>query len=176
MTPATARFYEAVVNGQLTHSGDSRLARHVGNGVLREDARGARLAKERKDSPGGSTPPWPPSWPTTGPPPWPARPGTAFTSERATTPGASPTTRGRSPDRTALESAGLRGVDGVRWMRGARAHPTTDLPNSATNFAGVTSAAAAPRPTLPEGFVAPWMGIQEGVLGAAELIAHAALW
>jgi phage terminase large subunit-like protein len=51
MTPATARFYEAVINGQLTHSGDSRLARHVGNAVLREDARGARLAKERKDSP-----------------------------------------------------------------------------------------------------------------------------
>jgi phage terminase large subunit-like protein len=51
MTPATARFYEAVVNGQLTRSGDSRLARHVGNAVLREDARGARLAKERRDSP-----------------------------------------------------------------------------------------------------------------------------
>jgi phage terminase large subunit-like protein len=51
MTPATARFYEAVVNGQLTHSGDSRLARHIGNAVLREDARGARLAKERRDSP-----------------------------------------------------------------------------------------------------------------------------
>jgi phage terminase large subunit-like protein len=51
MTPATARFYEAVVNGQLTHSGDSRLARHISNAVLREDARGARLAKERKDSP-----------------------------------------------------------------------------------------------------------------------------
>jgi phage terminase large subunit-like protein len=51
MTPATARFYEAVVNGQLTHSGDSRLARHIGNAILREDARGARLAKERKDSP-----------------------------------------------------------------------------------------------------------------------------
>jgi phage terminase large subunit-like protein len=51
MTPATARFYEAVVNQQLTHSGDSRLARHIGNAVLREDARGARLAKERKDSP-----------------------------------------------------------------------------------------------------------------------------
>jgi phage terminase large subunit-like protein len=37
--------------GQLTHSGDSRLARHVGNAVLREDARGARLAKERRDLP-----------------------------------------------------------------------------------------------------------------------------
>ena len=42
---------DPVVNGQLTHSGDSRLARHIGNAVLREDARGARLAKERKDSP-----------------------------------------------------------------------------------------------------------------------------
>ena len=51
MAPATARFYEAVVNGALSHSGDSRLARHVGNAVLREDARGARLAKERRDSP-----------------------------------------------------------------------------------------------------------------------------
>jgi phage terminase large subunit-like protein len=51
MTPATARFYEAVINQQLTHSGDSRLAHHVGNAVLREDARGARLAKERRDSP-----------------------------------------------------------------------------------------------------------------------------
>jgi phage terminase large subunit-like protein len=50
MTPATARFYEAVVNGALTHSGDSRLARHIGNAVLREDARGARLAKEHRDS------------------------------------------------------------------------------------------------------------------------------
>jgi phage terminase large subunit-like protein len=51
MTPATARFYEAVVNGALTHLGDSRLARHIGNAVLREDARGSRLAKERRDSP-----------------------------------------------------------------------------------------------------------------------------
>jgi phage terminase large subunit-like protein len=51
MTPATARLYEAVVNQQMTHSGDSRLARHVGNAILKEDARGARLAKERKDSP-----------------------------------------------------------------------------------------------------------------------------
>jgi phage terminase large subunit-like protein len=50
MMPATSRFYEAVVNGALTHSGDSRLARHVANAVLREDARGARLAKEHRDS------------------------------------------------------------------------------------------------------------------------------
>jgi Phage Terminase len=39
-----------------------------------EDARGARLAEERRDSPDASMPPWPPSWPTTGPPPWPAPP------------------------------------------------------------------------------------------------------
>lgn len=50
MTPATARFYEAVVNGQLTHSGDPRLARHVGNAVLKQDSRGSRLVKERRDS------------------------------------------------------------------------------------------------------------------------------
>jgi hypothetical protein len=30
MTPATAPSYEAVINQQLTHSGDSRLAHHIG--------------------------------------------------------------------------------------------------------------------------------------------------
>ena len=35
----------------LTHDGDSRLARHVANAILREDSRGARLSKETKDSP-----------------------------------------------------------------------------------------------------------------------------
>jgi hypothetical protein len=72
MTPATARFFEAVVNGALTHSGDARLARHVGNAVLREDARGAppRQRAERLTQT-GSTPPWPPSWPTIVPPLWP---------------------------------------------------------------------------------------------------------
>ena len=34
----------------LTHSGDPHLARHIGNAVLKEDARGSRLAKERRDS------------------------------------------------------------------------------------------------------------------------------
>jgi phage terminase large subunit-like protein len=51
MGPATSRFYAAVVDRLLTHDGSSGLARHVGNAVLREDARGARLAKERRDSP-----------------------------------------------------------------------------------------------------------------------------
>jgi hypothetical protein len=45
---AAGEGYEAVVNGQVTHSGDPRLARHVSNAVLKEDARGTRLAKVHK--------------------------------------------------------------------------------------------------------------------------------
>jgi phage terminase large subunit-like protein len=50
MGPATSRFYSAVVDGLLSHDGSSALARHVGNAVLKEDSRGARLAKESKMS------------------------------------------------------------------------------------------------------------------------------
>ena len=50
MTPATTGLFEAVVNGQVTHSGDPRLARHIGNCTLKEDARGTRLTKDRKHS------------------------------------------------------------------------------------------------------------------------------
>jgi phage terminase large subunit-like protein len=50
MTPATQRFYEAVVNHQLTHSGDVRLARHLGNAVFKVDSRGSRIYKEHKNS------------------------------------------------------------------------------------------------------------------------------
>jgi phage terminase large subunit-like protein len=50
MRPATARFYQLVVDGELTHDGDPRLARHVANAILKADSRGARLAKEHKDS------------------------------------------------------------------------------------------------------------------------------
>jgi phage terminase large subunit-like protein len=50
MTPATTGLFEAIVNEQVTQSGDPRLARHVGNCTLKEDARGARLAKQRKYS------------------------------------------------------------------------------------------------------------------------------
>jgi phage terminase large subunit-like protein len=50
MTPATQRFAEAVLNGTLTHSGNPDLARHVGNAVVKVDARGTRIAKEHKDS------------------------------------------------------------------------------------------------------------------------------
>jgi phage terminase large subunit-like protein len=50
MTPACAAFYEAVIEGTLTHSGDKRLARHIANAVLRTDTRGARIVKESKHS------------------------------------------------------------------------------------------------------------------------------
>ncbi|GIG57388.1 terminase of prophage CP-933C [Longispora fulva] len=50
MTPATTRFYEAAVNRQLTQSGDARLARHIGNAVLKADSRGTRIYKEHKHS------------------------------------------------------------------------------------------------------------------------------
>jgi len=50
MTPACSQFYEAVIEGTVTHSGDKRLARHVSNAVLRTDSRGARIVKESKHS------------------------------------------------------------------------------------------------------------------------------
>lgn len=50
MTPATQRFYEAVMNEGLTHSGDQTLARHISNAVLKVDARGQRITKEAKNS------------------------------------------------------------------------------------------------------------------------------
>jgi phage terminase large subunit-like protein len=50
MGPATARAYQLIVDGELTHDGDPRLARHVANAILKADSRGARLAKEHKDS------------------------------------------------------------------------------------------------------------------------------
>ena len=50
MTPATTRFFEAVVNKTITHNGDARLARHISNAQLRTDNRGSRLAKEAKGS------------------------------------------------------------------------------------------------------------------------------
>lgn len=50
MTPATQRFYEAVMNRGLTQSGDPQLARHIGNAVLKVDARGQRITKETRKS------------------------------------------------------------------------------------------------------------------------------
>jgi phage terminase large subunit-like protein len=51
MVPATGRFYEAVLNGGVTHSDDPRLARHMDNCMLKVDGRGARLAKDARNSP-----------------------------------------------------------------------------------------------------------------------------
>ena len=50
MTPATTRFFEAVVNSSITHDGDPTLARHIANAQLRVDQRGSRLAKEKRGS------------------------------------------------------------------------------------------------------------------------------
>lgn len=51
MVPATQRFYEAVTGARLTHDGDSRLARHIGNAVLRRSRSGDQLSKETPHSP-----------------------------------------------------------------------------------------------------------------------------
>jgi hypothetical protein len=94
MGPATARAYALIVDGPLSHDGDPALARHVASAILKADSRGAWLAKEHKDSPGGSTPPSAWSWPCTGPPSWPTvRP---------------PSTRSRGRDRSGCQSQGGR--------------------------------------------------------------------
>lgn len=51
MVPATQRFYEAVLNRGLSHSGDPRLARHMDNCMIRTDQRGSRIVKDAKESP-----------------------------------------------------------------------------------------------------------------------------
>lgn len=51
MVPATQRFYEAVLNRQLSHSGDPRLARHIENCTVYTDSRGSRLRKDTRNSP-----------------------------------------------------------------------------------------------------------------------------
>lgn len=48
LTAATGDLYSAAVNGQLSHSGDVRLAAHIGAAVIREDARGIRLDKSSR--------------------------------------------------------------------------------------------------------------------------------
>lgn len=50
MVPACQEFYSAVVEKRVTHDGDPRLARHVGNAVTKSDARGTRIVKESKTS------------------------------------------------------------------------------------------------------------------------------
>lgn len=50
MTPATGDVIQAVINGELSHSGNRDMARHVGNATVAEESRGVRLAKEKRGS------------------------------------------------------------------------------------------------------------------------------
>ena len=50
LTPATGDAYQAAINGEISHSGNKDLARHIGNATVTEDARGVRLAKEKRGS------------------------------------------------------------------------------------------------------------------------------
>lgn len=51
MSPATQRFYEAVVGAELTHDGHPGMARHIGNAVPKPDPRGgARIVKASPNS------------------------------------------------------------------------------------------------------------------------------
>lgn len=50
MVQGCAQFYEGLTNGLLTHDGDTRLARHIANAVVRIDSRGPRITKDQKDS------------------------------------------------------------------------------------------------------------------------------
>ncbi|AXN45601.1 Phage Terminase [Mycobacterium marinum] len=45
LVAATTDLYNAAVNGNVTHSGDPRLAAHVGNAVAVRDSRGCRISK-----------------------------------------------------------------------------------------------------------------------------------
>lgn len=45
LTAATTDLYSAAVNGRMSHSGNAKLASHVGAAVIIEDARGMRLSK-----------------------------------------------------------------------------------------------------------------------------------
>jgi phage terminase large subunit-like protein len=50
MVKAWKKFYDGVLDGLFTHSGDPRLDRHVENMVLKFDSRGARPTKDAKQS------------------------------------------------------------------------------------------------------------------------------
>ena len=50
MIPATGGFYQAVMDGLLSHDGDPALARHLANAVVRETPAGALVTKEYKSS------------------------------------------------------------------------------------------------------------------------------
>jgi phage terminase large subunit-like protein len=51
MVPATAKFYDAVASGGISHDGNPTLARHLDHCVLRIDRMGPRIVKEHRGSP-----------------------------------------------------------------------------------------------------------------------------
>ena len=51
MVPSTAKFYDAVVSGQVSHDHNPTLARHLDNCVVKVDAKGPRVVKEHRGSP-----------------------------------------------------------------------------------------------------------------------------
>lgn len=48
LTAATGDLYSAAINGRMSHSGDPKLAAHVGAAVIVEDVRGIRLSKKSR--------------------------------------------------------------------------------------------------------------------------------
>ena len=50
MVKATATFFDAVMDGKLSQSGDPMLARHLDNAVLKIDNIGPRIVKENRNS------------------------------------------------------------------------------------------------------------------------------
>ena len=51
MVPATAKFYDAVMSGRISHDHDPTLARHLDNCVVKTDRLGPRITKEHRGSP-----------------------------------------------------------------------------------------------------------------------------
>jgi len=50
MTQATQALYDAITDETISHNGDPAMNRHFSNAILREDARGARITKDRRGS------------------------------------------------------------------------------------------------------------------------------
>lgn len=51
MVPACTKFYSAVLERTLTHDGDSRLARHIANAIVKDSPVGEYISKADKNSP-----------------------------------------------------------------------------------------------------------------------------
>ena len=50
MAPATDRVYSAVMTGELSHDGDSRLSEHIQNAVAKSTAMGDLISKDKRNS------------------------------------------------------------------------------------------------------------------------------